>query len=185
MAPHGVVLAIAPDPFAVLVALVRGDIDQGANARCAAHGLEHVDRAHHIGRKGVHGFGVGEAHQGLGRHVEDDLRAMLLEYPLQMIQIPDISQMRRGQAIAHSRALEEAGFRGRRQGVADHLGAHGLEPEGHPAPLEARVPREENAFAAPKSRIHGHIFQGALPLAHMSSSWTLSRSVSMGCQKPW
>ena len=31
---------------------------------------------------------------------------------------------------------------------------------------------------------HDHVFHAALPEAHSSSRWFLSRSVSIGCQKP-
>src|ERR1035438_4403866 len=55
------------------------------------------------------------------------------------------------------------------------------QPKRKPTPLEASMPREENS--PPKPWIH-HVFHGALPLAQSSSSLCLSRSVSIGCQKP-
>ena len=64
---------VAPDPFVVAVALVRGDHDHGPHRRAGPHGFQHVHGAEHIGLKGACGVLVGFAHQGLGRQVEDHL----------------------------------------------------------------------------------------------------------------
>ena len=41
---------------------------------------------------------------------------------------------------------------------------------------------KQDAAAAPEA--HDQTFQGARPVSHSSSSWPLSRIVSIGCQKP-
>ncbi len=43
---------------------------------------------------------------------------------------------------------------------------------------------DEDPLAGPETAADHHAFQGALPLAQSSSRWFLSRSVSIGCQKP-
>ena len=57
-------------------------------------------------------------------------------------------------------------------------------PQGQPTAFETGVAGWENALARPEYRVHCHTFQEPDPLAHSSSKRTLSRKVSMGCQKP-
>ena len=44
--------------------------------------------------------------------------------------------------------------------------------------------RQQDALTLPESLVHDQTFQGALPDAHNSSRYNLSRIVSIGCQKP-
>ena len=79
--------------------------------------------------------------------------------------------------------------RRRRAGDAGHLGAQPVQPERRASALEAGVAGEQHALARARSRVcacsrHCQIFHGALPDAQSSSSMVLSRSVSIGCQKP-
>ena len=74
MPAHRLVLAVAPLPLAVLVALVRGDVDHDAHVARSAHGVEHVHGAHHVGLVGLARVEVGAAHERLRGHVDDDLR---------------------------------------------------------------------------------------------------------------
>ena len=184
MTAHGVAFPVAPQPFTILVALVRGDVHQGADSWRAPRGFEHVDRAHHVGGKGFHGLCVGQAHQGLRSHVEDHFGLVLLKHAQQVFQISHIAQMGSRKPWSHLGGFEQARIRGWFQRIAHHFRPQRLQPEADPAALEAGVACNKNAPAAPERGIHGHIFQGALPLVHMSSSCTLSRKVSMGCQKP-
>ena len=67
-----------------------------------------------------------------------------------------------------------------------HLRPQAAQPQHKPRPFEACVPGYE--YAAPCVQAtkggHAHTFHGAWPLSQSSSSLFLSRSVSMGCQKP-
>ena len=64
------------------------------------------------------------------------------------------------------------------------LRAQALQPQRQPASLEAGVAGEKDFFPTPEFRFHVQTFQGALPELHKASRWFLSRSVSIGCQKP-
>ena len=71
---QSVALAVGPAGLAVLVALVAGDHDHGAQRRARARRLEQVDRAQDVGLVGLDRLIVGAAHQRLSGQVEDDLR---------------------------------------------------------------------------------------------------------------
>jgi len=81
---------------------------------------------------------------------------------------------------------------------AGDVGTHRFQPFEHPATLEAGMAGQKNLATLPEARIgkavgtagsnriasfHQH-FQGAFPLSQRASSVFLSRSVSIGCQKP-
>ena len=68
---------------------------------------------------------------------------------------------------------------------AGDAGPQPVEPEAEPGALEARVAGDEDASVAPEIASSGHhVFHGARPACQSSSSWRLSRSVSIGCQNP-
>ena len=64
----------------------------------------------------------------------------------------------------------------------EKIGAELVKPQRKPPPLEAGVAGDQHAAAVPEIAFHQH-FHGA-PAVHNSSRWILSRSVSIGCQKP-
>ncbi|MCY1527181.1 hypothetical protein D9M68_622400 [compost metagenome] len=183
VAAHGFVLAIAPLPFPVLVALVTGHDHDRADAAAGARRLEQVHRAHHVGGIGLHRIDVGTPYQRLGGQVEHHFGRELVQGSAQCTEVAHVADQRiRGRA-RHSQRMQ-AGLGGRRQCVASDNGTVLAQPQREPAALEARVPREEDALAAPERRCHSQTFHGARPHAHSSSRWVLSRSVSIGCQKP-
>src|SRR5262245_23777328 len=57
--------------------------------------------------------------------------------------------------------------------------------ERQPCPLKSRVPGYQHTFTSPEIPFHSQSFHAAFPAAHCSSRKFLSRSVSIGCQKPW
>ena len=190
VATHGLVFSVAPDPFLVLVALVGGDVDNGLDGARLACRLQHVDRAHHVGCIGFDGLLVGQPHQWLCRHVDDDFRLELVHLGLHSSKVTDV-----GDAVLHALRypsnVKQCRVTWWRQRDAAQVRPHGLQPQAQPTSLEAGVTRQQDAFALPELRIgllhhwhQSHFFQGALPEAHSSSSRCLSRSVSMGCQKP-
>ena len=168
IAAHGFVLAVAPDPFAVFVALVGGYVHHGAHARRVAHAFQQVHGAHDVRGVGLHRVVVGVAHQGLGRQVQHDLGSRGLHGGLHGGQVTDIADDR-GHAFGNAGLRKQTGLGGGGQGVACDLRSHLLQPERQPASLEAGVAGQEDAFAAPELRIHAHTFQGAWPVLHSSS----------------
>lgn len=91
----------------------------------------------------------------------------------------------RAQTLGNSGRIEHAGLGRWAQCVARDGCAELFQPEAQPAAFEAGMPGKKRTPAAPESLIRHHqTFQGALPRAHKSSSWFLSRNVSIGCQKP-
>ncbi len=91
MAAHWLVLAVSPLPLAVLIALVRGDVEQHAHVLPAADRIEQVDRAHHIGLIGQPRLLEGAAHERLRGHVDDDLGPMRVEHPGQGMRVAHIA----------------------------------------------------------------------------------------------
>ena len=156
VAAHRLVLAVAPLPLAVLVALVGGDVDDHAHARPSrAHGVEHVDRSHHVGLVGLARLGEGAAHQRLGGHVEHHLRARPRERRGDRVGVADVAATL-SHARAHLRQLDTAtGSVGTPTREAGHLGAQRLQPQRQPGALEAGVAGEQHAPAAPEVGVHG------------------------------
>ena len=66
----------------------------------------------------------------------------------------------------------------------DDVGAVLEQPLDEPRADDARGAGHEDAAFTPVRSVTAISFQGALPLAHSSSSSFRSRSVSIGCQKP-
>jgi hypothetical protein len=80
----------------------------------------------------------------------------------------------------------QAGRDGRHTEARDFR-TEAVQPERKPASLEAGVPCQQHALAAPEGSrrlSHYHCFQGAVPSCQSPSSTSRSRGVSMGCQKP-
>ena len=118
MAAHRVVLAIAPLPLAVLVALVAGDDEDDADVAPRRGGVEDVHGAHHVRRVGLDRVGVGAAHERLRGHVEDDLGPGLRERRRDGRQVADVALVgsprhRRTRARSNSRGPVRWGRRAR------------------------------------------------------------------------
>ena len=73
VAAEGIVFAVGVEPFAVFVAFIGGDEDGGAGFIEFAEGLEDVGSADGVGVPGFKGDFVGEADEGLGGEVEDEV----------------------------------------------------------------------------------------------------------------
>ena len=146
MAAHGFVFAVAPVPFAVFVAFVGGDVDDGADAGGVAHAFQQVNGAHDVGGVGVDRVAVGLAHQRLGGHVDDDIRLGLLQGGLQGGQVANVGDMA-GDALPYPGEFIQAGPGVGRQRVPRDLGAELAQPERQPTAFEAGVAGEENPFS--------------------------------------
>src|SRR5436305_1522341 len=70
------------------------------------------------------------------------------------------------------------------QRIASDFRAHGLQPQAQPAALETGVTGDEYTPPSPKVGSTHQFLHGGVPDCHSSSSRILSRSVSIGCQKP-
>ncbi len=150
---HRLVLAIGPVPLLILVALVAGDDDDGADARRAADGVEQMDGAEHVDRVGLHRALVGEAHQRLRGHVDDDLGREVAHGGFQRGQVANVPANGLELAVQVEQAIE-ARLGRRIERVAADLGSHREQPEGEPTALEAGVPGKENLAGFPEVRVH-------------------------------
>jgi hypothetical protein len=185
-------LAVGPDPLLVLVALVGGDGDDGAHAGGSANGVEHAGSADDVGLERADGIFVRVADQRLSGEVEDDLGCELLHGAIQRDGVADIAADVFDDRTDAGHG-EEIGLRRGIECVAAHAGAELREPESQPASFEPGVAGEEDSAALPGEGAAGagdsvgaiyHVFQGAFPVLHSSSSCWRSRRVSMACQKP-
>ena len=112
--------------------------------------------------------------------MKDDLGSKLGHRSFKLRVIPDIAAnvIENG---CNRRGSEKIGLGGGVKRISSNLRSPAGKPEREPAALESRVAGQEDP--SPLPRIY-HVFHGALPLAQSSSSLCLSRSVSIGCQKP-
>ncbi len=201
MAAHRLVLAIAPLPLAVLVALVGGHVYENAHPlSIRAHRVEHVDRAHHVRRVSLGGLSERAAHERLGRHVDHHLRLGRAQHGDEGVAVTDIAADAL-HALPHPRQLIQRGIGRDIDREARHPGAERLQPERQPSPLEAGVPGQQHAAVAPEVGVdprvgsgrigsarhlaQAHVRHGASPALHSCSRWLRSRRVSIACQKPW
>ncbi len=91
VAAQRVGLAVAPVPFPVFVALVGGDGNDGAHGGSVADGLKDVCGSHYVRRVGAKRIRVGEAHQRLRGHVDDDFRLELGHGGLKFVAVEDVA----------------------------------------------------------------------------------------------
>jgi hypothetical protein len=154
---HRVVLAIAPDPFLVLVAFVAGHIDHDAGTLELAHRLEQIDRAHDVCRIGLNRLIVAVANHGLRRHVDDDVGIAFGERGLEVLEVANVT-VNGADAFADARLLEEARLGWRIERIAGDIGAQGVQPQAEPAALEAGVSGDEHLAILPERTIqHGQL----------------------------
>jgi hypothetical protein len=93
--------------------------------------------------------------------VDDDLRRVPRDRVEHRGVVADVGPYV-GEPVAHARELEERRRRGHLVGVAGDMGAHRLQPQRQPRPLEAGVTRDENRAAAPELRIHEARHEGLM-----------------------
>lgn len=89
-----IVFTIAPDPFTVLVALVRGDVEHGADRVYLPNSLQQVHRSHDIGAIRLIWIGIGIAHQWLCGHVDNDIEHSATKRAKQMVVVGHVAQNR-------------------------------------------------------------------------------------------
>ena len=149
MPPHGLIFTVAPQPFAILVALVRRNRDDCLDRPDMASRLEHMHRPHDICRVGLQGLRIRLTHQGLRRHMKDNLGAECVHLRPQGLRVTDVNDMVL-HALSNPRDRKQGGVRWRLQGNAANLCAHGLQPQAEPATFKAGVPRDQDPPALPK-----------------------------------
>ncbi len=138
-----------------LVALVARDHEDDARASATPRGLQNVDGAHDVRRIGLDRVPITLAHQGLGRHVDHDLRSVLDHGLLHGRQIADIA-IDIDHEFGKPGDVEKASCLARAKAEADDPGAERQQPQRQPCALEASVPRDQNGLVAPEiCRHHG------------------------------
>ena len=203
VAAHRLVLAVAPVPLTVVVALVRGDVDDRLDAADAAHRLEHVDRAHDVRLVRLARRLEGASHERLRGHVDDDLRASGRDRVSQGVEVADVQP----HVLARPRR------RGRRRRARDVVGTSRETPV-TAAPsccshsvsqlplnpvwpvISTRRPLQNagstmpgggapsTAGCGPEACSCPHPPGSVARTPTASCSWLRSRSVSIACQKP-
>ena len=172
--------AVRTGPLLILVAFVRRHANHRAHARRFPHGLQHMRRSHHIGRISSQWIGIRTPHQRLCSKMEYHLWRKLGHRRFELCTVANIA----------ANILKNSANRGcgkqiwsrlRIKRVPANQRSARSQPKREPPTLESGVASEENP--SPLPRIY-HVFHGALPLAHRSSSLCFSRSVSIACQKP-
>jgi hypothetical protein len=166
VAAQRVGLAIAPEPFAIQVALVGGDDHDRAHGRGVPHRLQHVGGSDDVRRVGADRVGVGLPHQRLRREMEDDLRLEVSRALQQRLGVADVSAAILDQLPEAERG-KKARLRMRVERVAANFGTQGRQPKREPSALETRVAGHQDAAPAPP-RDH-QVFHGAFSDAHNSS----------------
>ncbi len=185
VAAEGIVLAVRIRPLVVAIDLVGRDDDGDADVVEIAQRVEQMRRAHRVGREGRERVAVARPHQRLRREMEDDLRPRRAHRGGGRGGVAQVDDPAGEHSVEVGEPVQ-ALVRGGEREPGD-VGAEPLQPERQPRALEAGVAGEEDALAAPECRAAGAAhqrFQGARPDCHSSSSRFLSRSVSIGCQKP-
>ena len=128
----------------------------GAHAVAAAHGLQHVHRAHDIGRVRLDRVGVGAPHQRLRRHVEHDLGRCAANARSSASRSRTSPSSDAVDPRRRAPARTATGSVGGAERVARHLGAEAVQPQRQPAPLKpvcpvtrTRRPRQKLAVQLP------------------------------------
>ena len=123
--PEGVVREIL-----VLIHLVRGDVQNGADATATAvilpHALQKIHCAHDIALIGFPGMHIALPHNGLRRQMQHKRRLRFLIKALQMLKIADVTDLRThiSGKLQHGKQIR---LRGRCQGIAVDLRAQQLQ----------------------------------------------------------
>ncbi|MOA01542.1 hypothetical protein D3C78_1209570 [compost metagenome] len=125
MSTHGLVFAITPLPLAVLVALVGSDIDDGPQARALTSRFQHMKTAHHVGGIGFHRLTIGQPHQWLGSHMNEQIRVETGHAASYRLQISNITNLGL-HASLNSSFVEQRWCCGRSKCETLNLGAHAL-----------------------------------------------------------
>src|SRR2546421_11244243 len=109
-------------------------------------------RSEDIDSERLDGLADRPAHQRLRGEMQHDLRLGLCNRLANDIVIAEIAEA--GCDVgAYARAFEQVRCGLRSERKAGHAGAHPCQPQCAPGSLEARVPGEKNATAAPECRI--------------------------------
>src|SRR5260370_40591981 len=115
--------------------------------------------------------------------MEDDYGLAVAHHEMHHVRVLDIGYPMTEHLVDSDCQKKALGHFGQRK--PGHPRAQPMQPQREPAALETGVPGQEDAAPTPELRCHDQTFHGAAPLAQSSSSCRLSRSVSIGRQKPW
>ena len=137
---------------------------------------------------------VKDLHAGFGAQVRGD-RELILR-PADVAAGPQAACQRRhdrrqiaerNRPIEFYRGQRDAAVRRHRDVAAVEVveGAHLVEPGCQPSALESRMPGDQDRPVLPELRVRLYqTFHGASPESHKDRKRFLSRTVSIGCQKP-
>src|SRR6266446_5102328 len=182
-----VLFPVPPIQFLIQVTLVASDDHCDARRTNPPQRIENMDRTEHVGGKRLDRVLIGTAHQRLRREVKHEVRADLPHAPLYLAPITDVDNAVI-QPVLEPERLKQVRLRHEIPGQPVDFGAQLEQPRGEPGTLEAGVPDDQYTLApvdvAEEPARHHQIFHCARPASHNSSSWTLSRRVSMQRQKP-
>ena len=128
MPAQRLIFAVAPSPFAIVVAFVSSDVDHGTHARGGAHGFEQVDGSHHIDGIRFDRGGVRIAHQRLGGEVENHLGLRGLHGACQSGGITDVGYRMRCHAFVDARNAKKLRLGWRIQRIARYVRSQRLQP---------------------------------------------------------
>ena len=103
MPAHGLVLAVAPGPFFVLVTFISGYDHDGFDAGGVTGRFEHMHGAHDIGGVGFDWLCVRQTHQWLRGHVDDDVGLRRLHGFLHGGQVANVADGMAGHAGCYLR----------------------------------------------------------------------------------
>ena len=166
----------------VAVGLVRGGHDDLLHGRAAAAGFEQRPGSADVGLEGRNRVAVGDAHDRLGRQVDDAARSRIRRGRAR----PAPGRKRRRAPRRPARADRARRFAVRHPVAhqADDAGAGVQQPADQPAAHQSRGPRHQHRMVLPERWVHSHTFHGALPLAQRSLRILYSRYVSIAKKKP-
>ncbi len=91
VAVQGVCFPVSPNPFPVFVYFIRGDIQDGRHPWGFPDAFQYVYRPHHIGFICIKGVFIAFPDNGLGSHMDYQLRAVFPKHCLQPMVIPHVA----------------------------------------------------------------------------------------------
>ncbi len=145
---HRLILAITPNLLFVLVTFVGGNHDADLHVGGRANSLHDVHGSHHVRTVGLGGTFIAETHERLGSQMEYYLGPILGEDLFHLLAVADIGANILLDSLADAAEHEIIAVGRRIESHARHLGSEFVEPYRQPRTLEARMSRDENAFAA-------------------------------------
>src|SRR5699024_655345 len=93
LATHAVCLAITPNPFYIVVSLVRCDEDTGTIPVDFHNCLTNSSCTHDVGGHSIKRFTIGSKYQSLSSQVDEEVRTNLLHICVELLLVADVAIM--------------------------------------------------------------------------------------------